>query len=327
MSVLTHFDVTVKQVGLGVFMKAIAKKTYEQKESTTAIKVSKISLIFEATLTIYKMFAGIIGHSGAMISDAVHSASDVFSTIVVMVGVKMAGKEADEKHPYGHERMESVAALILAVCLAITGIGIGYNAILIIYSGEYKSLVVPEKIALIAALVSIIVKEAMFWYARYYGKKLRSSALIADAWHHRSDAMSSIGSLIGIYGAQKGILILEPAASLVISIFIIKVAIGIFCDSLNEMMDCAGEAEVEEKIRELTIQVQGVQGICILKTRKFGTKLYVDLDIYVDCEMTLDDANLISIAVHDAIEEKFPVVKHVIVRVLPNCNENDANSE
>lgn len=298
------------------------KKLENKHEQNTVMKVSKQSMVLEATLTIYKLIAGIVGHSGAMISDSIHSASDVLSTVVVMIGVKMARKDADQKHPYGHERMESVAALILAVLLGLTGAGIGYNGVMIVITGKYKTLVMPETIALIAAIVSIVVKEAMFWYARYYGKRERSSALLADAWHHRSDALSSIGSLIGIYGAQKGILILEPLASIIISLFIIKVGISIFMTSINEMMDCAGDVELEDQIRNLALKQSGVKGVCVLRTRKFGTMIYVDMDIYVDEGLSLSQARRISEEVHDRIEEQLPVVKHVLVRALPKCVES-----
>lgn len=297
------------------------RQSESTNHQTLAMKVAKISLIFEFILTVFKLYAGAIGHSAAMLSDAVHSASDVLSTIVVMVGVKMSAKEADKEHPYGHERMESVAANILAIFLGITGACIGYNGIKVIFSGEYNAIALPGKIALIAAIISIVTKEAMYWYARFYAKRIRSSALMADAWHHRSDAMSSIGSLIGIAGARMGCLILEPIACVVISLFIIKVAIQIFRDSINEMTDHCCESELEIAIRTLVLQQEGVLGIDSARTRKFGNKIYVEIDLFADPSISLDEANHIAKLVHDVVEEAFVTVKHISVRLLPESDE------
>ena len=203
-------------------------KTTENDFCKVANRVSFITIIGNVILSVVKFLAGIIAHSNAMISDAVHSASDVFSTIVVMIGIKLAAKVADKEHPYGHERLECVAAIVLVMVLIITGLGIGAEALKNIVQGNYSDLQVPGILALIAAIVSIVSKEAMYWYTRYYAKKIDSSALMADAWHHRSDAFSSIGALIGIAGARLGFPIMDSIASLVIFLFIIKAAFDIF---------------------------------------------------------------------------------------------------
>lgn len=171
----------------------------EEKE---ALKASNISIIINVVLSVLKLFAGIIAHSSAMVSDAIHSASDVVSTIIVIIGVKLSSRESDKTHQYGHERFECVASIILSTILIITGIGIGISGIEKIITGEYKEFVIPGIIALAAAVISIIVKEAMYWYTRGVAKKINSGALMADAWHHRSDALSSVGSFIGILGAR-----------------------------------------------------------------------------------------------------------------------------
>ena len=194
----------------------------ENQFEQVAMKVSVVTIIANLLLSVFKLFAGVFAHSGAMISDAVHSASDVFSTFVVMIGIKIAGKDSDKEHPYGHERMECVAAIVLATILCITGIGIGYSAVTAMILGEYHTSVIPGILALIAAFISILVKEAMFWYTRFYAKKIDSSALMADAWHHRSDSLSSVGAIIGIVGARMGYPIMDSLASLVICVFIIK---------------------------------------------------------------------------------------------------------
>lgn len=282
----------------------------------TAMKVSIVSVIWNLLLSAGKLFAGIFANSGAMISDAVHSASDVFSTIIVMIGVKISGKDSDNDHPYGHERLECVAAIILATVLAATGIGIGYGAVVKIMAGDYN-VEMPGILALVAAVVSILVKELMFWYTRYYAKQIDSSALMADAWHHRSDSLSSIGALIGIIGARLGFGIMELLASVVICIFIEKAAYDIFMDAVNKMVDKSCDDETMEKIKACAMNIPGVENIDLLRTRVFGNKIYVDMEIAADGNKTLDETHAVAERVHDAIEQEFPKVKHIMVHVNP----------
>ncbi|MDO4508763.1 MAG: cation diffusion facilitator family transporter [Lachnospiraceae bacterium] len=283
----------------------------------TAMKVSIISIIANVVLAAFKLVAGVFAHSGAMISDAIHSASDVFSTFVVMIGIKIASKEPDEEHPYGHERMECVAAIILATILCITGLGIGKNALSNI-TGNSGEMAVPGVLALIAAIVSIIVKEAMFWYTRHYAKKIDSGALMADAWHHRSDALSSIGAFIGIIFARMGYVMMDSIACLVICVFIVKAAYDIFKDAVDKMVDKSCSIEVEDEIRAIVMAEDGVRGIDSLSTRLFGNKMYVDLEIRADGEKTLNETHEIAEAVHDSIEARFEKVKHIMVHVNPD---------
>lgn len=282
-----------------------------------AMKVSMVSIVGNFILTALKLLAGIVAHSGAMISDAIHSASDVFSTFVVIVGIRISGKESDKDHPYGHERLECVAAIVLATILAATGLGIGYSAAVKIAGGNYANLEIPGMLALLAAVLSIAVKEAMYQYTRVYAKKYDSSALMADAWHHRSDALSSVGALIGIAGARMGFPVLDPIASFVICIFIEKAAYDIFMDAVNKMVDRACDEETEDKIRKCAMGQSGVLGIDLLHTRVFGNKIYVDIEISADAEQSLRDAHGIAERVHDSIEKEFPKVKHIMVHVNP----------
>lgn len=283
----------------------------------TAMKVSIISIIANVVLAAFKLVAGILAHSSAMVSDAIHSASDVFSTFVVMIGIKIASKEPDEEHPYGHERMECVAAIILATILCITGLGIGKNALEFI-TGNSSEVSVPGMLALIAASVSIIVKEAMFWYTRHYAKKIDSGALMADAWHHRSDALSSIGAFIGIIFARMGYVMMDSIACLIICVFIVKAAYDIFKDAIDKMVDKSCSLEVEAEIRTIVMSVDGVKGIDSLSTRLFGNKMYVDIEIRADGEKTLNETHEIAEAVHDSIEAQFEKVKHIMVHVNPD---------
>jgi cation diffusion facilitator family transporter len=282
-----------------------------------AMKVSMVSIVGNFILTALKLLAGIVAHSGAMISDAIHSASDVFSTFVVIVGIRISGKESDKDHPYGHERLECVAAIVLATILAATGLGIGYSAAVKIAGGNYANLEIPGILALLAAVLSIAVKEAMYQYTRVYAKKYDSSALMADAWHHRSDALSSVGALIGIVGARMGFPVLDPIASFVICIFIEKAAYDIFLDAVNKMVDRACDEETEDKLRKCAMGQSGVLGIDLLHTRVFGNKIYVDIEISANADQSLRDAHGIAERVHDSIEKEFPKVKHIMVHVNP----------
>ena len=282
-----------------------------------AVKVSAVSIIGNLILSAFKLFAGITAHSGAMVSDAVHSASDVFSSFIVIIGVKISAKASDKEHPYGHERLECVSAVVLAVILLVTGLIIGADAVQNISQGNFSRIKVPARLALISAGISIISKELMFWYTRYYAKNLRSDALMADAWHHRSDTLSSVGALIGIAGARMGYPVLEPLASLLICVFIVKASIDIFKDAVNKMIDHSCDEKTENLIRKCVLEQEGVKNIDLLRTRVFGNKIYADIEISADGKISLNDAHAIAENVHSATEKQFPEIKHIMVHVNP----------
>lgn len=283
-----------------------------------AMRVSRNSIYGNLLISIAKFLAGVIGHSSAMISDAIHSASDVFSTIVVMIGVKIGGKESDKNHQYGHERLESVASLILALTLAVTGCGIGYGGLKTIIAGsEGASIQVPTALPLAAAILSIVAKEGMYWYTMRAAVQINSGALKADAWHHRSDALSSVGSLVGIGGAMLGYPILDPIASVIICVFILKAAFDIFRDAIGKMTDEACDDRMVETVKALVVRQQGVLALDDIKTRMFGNKAYVDIEIAVDGNLLLKEAHNIAEKVHDEVEHNFPEVKHCMVHVNP----------
>lgn len=291
---------------------------FDEKEfQKTANRVSVITIIGNLLLSVIKLIAGFVAHSNAMISDAIHSASDVFSTFVVIIGIKMSSKEPDKEHPYGHERMECVAAILLSMVLSITGLGIGGEAFKNIISGDYNNLQAPGLLALVAAIVSIVSKEGMYWYTRHYAKKIDSSALMADAWHHRSDAFSSIGALVGIGGAMLGFPIMDSVASLIIFLFIAKAAYDIFKDAMDKMVDHSCDEETEKQLRDCVMRNENVLGIDILHTRTFGNRIYVDVEILADGSITLFEAHNIAEAVHDDIEKNFSKVKHIMVHINP----------
>lgn len=291
-----------------------------------AMNVSKVSIIVNVILSVLKLIAGIIASSEAMISDAIHSASDVFSTFVVIIGIRLSGKKADKEHPYGHERLECVAAILLSMVLAATGLGIGWAGVSKIATSDYQHLQTPGTLALAAAVISIIVKEWMFWYTRCSAKKINSGALMADAWHHRSDALSSVGSFIGILGARLGFPVMDPLASVIICIFIFKAAFDIFKDAVDKMVDKSCDEETINSIRSLVSRQEGVKRIDSLNTRAFGNKIYVDLEIAADGQLSLNQSHKIAEHVHDVIENTFPNIKHIMIHVNPYIDRKEIHA-
>lgn len=281
------------------------------------MRVSWVSVAVNLLLSAGKLLAGIVAHSGAMVSDAVHSASDVFSTIIVMVGVQLSSRQADDDHRYGHERFESVASVALALILLETGLLIGWKGLKTIFSGSYADLTAPGALALAAAVVSILVKEWMYWYTRSAAKKIRSDALMADAWHHRSDSLSSVGALVGIAFAMAGYPILDSVASVVICLFIVKAAVDIFRDAVDKMVDRSCDRQTLEAMTGLILAQPGVVRLDLLQTRLFGARIYVDAEIAVDGGLSLCQAHAIAEQVHEAMEADFPMVKHCMVHVNP----------
>jgi len=280
-------------------------------------RLSFIGIFGNIVLSAFKLFAGIFGKSGAMVSDAVHSLSDVVATFIAFLGVKLSEKAPDDSHPYGHDRFECIAAIILGLILAGTGIGIGYAGVLKIVDGNISDIEIPTMLPLIAAIVSIAVKEGMYRYTMHYAKKLGSAAFEADAWHHRSDALSSIGSFAGILAAKLGLPIMEPIASIVICLFILKVAYDILKDAFMRMMDTSCGIDYEKKMRAYIADQDGVLGVDLLHTRYFGNKIYIDVEISVDQNLTLLAAHEIAEQVHDKIEKNYDNIKHVMVHVNP----------
>lgn len=286
-------------------------------EEATAVRVGFVSIAGNVVLTAFKLVAGLVGHSSAMVSDAIHSLSDVLSTVIVIVGVKLAAKESDRDHPYGHERLECVAAVILAMMLFVTGLGIGYSALRSLLAGTPEALPVPGAIALVAAVVSIVAKEAMFWYTRFHAKKIDSSALMADAWHHRSDSLSSVGALLGIGAARLGFPAMDAVASLVVFLFIAKASVDIFRDAIDKMVDHAVDPETEAALRDFVVGNPDVAGVDLIQTRVFGNKIYVDLEIRLPGTLSLLQAHEVAERVHSDLERRFPKVKHIMIHVNP----------
>ena len=293
------------------------------KDNKNAIKiinkVAIVTIVVNLVLAIGKFLAGIFGNSTAMISDAVHSSSDVLSTLIVLIGARIAVKNEDKDHNYGHDKFESIASILLAMLLFATAIGLGYTGIKDIIAaskgdGEY---VKPTLVALIAAIVSIVVKEGMYWYTIFYAKKLDSQALKADAWHHRSDAFSSIAGFVGILGAMLGVLVLEGIATILIALLIVKVSYDIVKIVIRQLTDHAAPEEIVSKIYKTINDDEDVKNVDLLKTRISGSIIYVEAEIAVDSSLNIVEAHDIAQRVHDRIESTFEEVRHIVIHVNP----------
>lgn len=287
-------------------------------EASAIRKMSFASVFGNAVLSGFKLFAGVAGNSGAMVSDAIHSFSDVITTVIAWIGVKASKKEADTAHPYGHDRIECIASLGLGIILLVTGLGVGKTGVETILSGSCESLAAPGAIALAAAIVSIVSKEAMYWYTRYYANLINSSAFMADAWHHRSDAFSSVGSLIGIGGAMLGFPVMDSVASVVICLFIVKASYDILKDGIVKLLDTSCGETYDRKMVDYIREQEGVIQVDSLRSRMFGSKVYIDLEIQVDGEKTLRDAHKVAEHIHSEVERAFPDVKHIMIHVNPS---------
>ncbi|MDU1078336.1 cation diffusion facilitator family transporter [Clostridium sp.] len=282
------------------------------------VRVSKNTIIGNFILAFIKILIGFIARSTAMLADGMHSLSDVITTIGVIIGLKLSHKEADKSHPYGHERIESITSLFLSTVLFLVAISIGYSGIIKIINHSY---VTPGFSAIIAAIISIIVKELMYWYTIKYANQINSPSLKADAWHHRSDALSSAGALIGIAGARMGYTFLDPLVAIIIALVIIKVAFDISKQSIAQLIDEAASEEDIQVIIDRINSIDGIYEIKNLKTRKHSNRLYVDVDISVDATLTVEEGHKIALYVHNLIEEDSRI-KHCMVHVNPYYKSN-----
>lgn len=277
-------------------------------------RVSLVTLIINIVLAAAKVTIGLIYSFTSVISDGVHTVSDIATTIAVMIGVKFASRAADKGHPYGHERAETVTALLLGIALLATAVFIMYTAVTGMINPEDKAFVVD--FAIVITAISIVSKEAMYHYTAVNAKKTGSAALRADAWHHRSDALSSVAVLIGLVFVYFGFNIAENIVTVAVALLIIWQAFKIIKSSAGQMLDEAADPQLIEKVRECILSVEGVAGIESLKTRKYADMYFVDLDIYLPEDLTLEKAHAISHEVHDRLEAGFKI-KHVQIHCSP----------
>lgn len=298
-----------------------------QKSRDLARRVSLVGLLANGLLCLMKLAVGLLAGSGALISDAVNSATDVLSTLIALIGIRLGKKQADPEHPYGHERFECVASLVLAGIVFVSGAGIGWSGLQAIYAairGNAAALAAPGAAALAAALICCGVKEALYRYTIRAARQLDSVALKASAWDHRSDVFSSLGVFAGILGARLGLPVLDAVASVVISLLVLRVALSIFREAVGKTVDRACAPEIEEKLRAAALAQPGVRAVDLLLTRQCGAGVYVDLEIAVDGALSLSEAHAISEAVHDAVEASEPTIRHCMVHVNPSAPPREA---
>ncbi|KDR94249.1 cation diffusion facilitator family transporter [Peptoclostridium litorale DSM 5388] len=280
-----------------------------------ANRITIISIYINIFLSVFKIAVGVLGNSNAIVADGFHSLSDVITSIGVLAGIVVAKKPRDEEHNYGHEKAETLAAFVLSLVLIYAGVKIGLGSMKLMLHPE--NIKTPSYIALFAAIISILIKEVQYRITVKVGRDINSKALIADAWHHRSDALSSVGTLIGVGGAIMGYGFLDPLAGIIVSLLVLKVGFEILKTSANELMDTSVDKETEYAIREISIGVYGVKNISSLRTRIHGSMAYVDIAICVDPNMSVYDAHDIAEDVQNKVRTQISIIKEVVVHIDP----------
>jgi cation diffusion facilitator family transporter len=286
-----------------------------------ASRVTWMGFFVNLILAILKMIAGIFGRSSALIADSIHSISDLATDVVVLFGIKAAGKPEDETHRYGHGKIETLITLLVGVILILVGVGILYAAsirIMDVIQGE--ELEAPGYIALAAAAISIVSKEGIFWYTRSVARRTDSNVLMANAWHHRTDSLSSIATFLGVGGA---ILlggrwsILDPIAAALVTVLIFWVSIKLVKSSLNELLDASLDKDSREKIMKIASRVRGVKEPHNLKTRSLGNKIAIDLHIKVDSGLSVRRAHDICLRLENLLKKEFGTESIINIHVDP----------
>ncbi len=284
-------------------------------------RVTIVGSVVNFLLLVFKFFAGIMGHSAAMLADAVHSLSDFVTDIIVLVFVRISSKPQDEGHDYGHGKYETLATAIIGIFLLFVGLGIFWNGASSVYHFlQGGSLPEPGMLALAAALVSIAFKEILYQYTVFKGKKLNSQAVVANAWHHRSDALSSIGTAIGIGGAillGSRWRVLDPVAAVIVSFFIMKVAVRLLIPCVDELLEKSLPADVEEEIQEIILSFPDVSSPHHLRTRRIGNHYAIEVHVRMDGKITLEEAHRTATAIEDKLKEKFGEGTHIGIHVEP----------
>jgi cation diffusion facilitator family transporter len=265
-------------------------------------------------LAIFKIFAGILGRSQAMLSDGFHSLSDIFAGILTLTSVKISQKPVDQDHPYGHGKAESIAALCISFILLGMSIVLSYRALNAIF---LKIMIVPGLLPLWAALISILVKELLFRYTYYIGKKFDNLAILASASDHRADALTSVAALIGIAGARLGYIFLDPLAGFVVALFIFKIGIDILRPSLRELMDTSLPEDFIDEIKKLTLSIGGVKKIDDVKTRRLGWRNSIDLSVQIDADLSIEEGHGISNQIEKLLLQKLKNIGNIMIHINP----------
>ncbi len=285
-------------------------------EESTSVTIK--SIIINIVLTVIKLFAGFVGNSNAMLADGMHSASDIATSVGVLIGNYISKKPQDSEHNYGHEKAETLVAFVLALILLFVGTEIGFNSFKLLFNLDQVK--VPTMLPLIVGIISIFFKEYQYKITIKVANKINSPSLKADAWHHRSDSLSTVGALVGIIGAMLGFKVLDPLAGVVVSLFVIKVGIDILMSSSNELMDYSIEKEEKDKLNNIAMNTKGVCNVKSFKSRRHGAMAYIDLTICVDGKISVFDGHEISHNVEQNIINSADNIKAVIVHVEPKMD-------
>ena len=284
-------------------------------------RVTIVGSIVNFLLLLFKFFAGIAGHSAAMLADAVHSLSDFVTDIIVLVFVRLSSKPEDADHDYGHGKYETLATAIIGLCLFVVGLGILWNGAQSIWHViQGGTLPRPGLLALAAAVISIVSKEALYQYTVFKGRKLQSQAVVANAWHHRSDAFSSIGTMAGIGGAillDDRWRVLDPIAAVIVSFFIIKVSVKLLVPSMNELLEKSLPAAEEEKILRIVQSYPGITAPHHLRTRRIGNACSIDLHVRMDGGLPLEEAHRRATIIEQRLREEFGKGTYISIHVEP----------
>lgn len=284
-------------------------------------RVTIVGSVVNLLLLIFKFVAGIVGHSAAMVADSVHSLSDFVTDIVVILFVRLSGRPADEDHDYGHGKFETLATLFVSLVLLGVAVMLFVNGVVDIVSALHgEKLETPGLVALIAAAASIVIKEILYRYTVRCGKKVNSQVVVANAWHHRSDALSSIGVLVGVAGAMLlggSWSILDPIAATIVSVFIAKVAYNLLMPSLEELLERSLPKEVEQRILDIILSVDGVSSPHHLRTRRIGNAYAIEVHIRMDGDMTLAQSHAVTTTVERLLKQEFGDSTHVGIHTEP----------
>ena len=290
------------------------------RASTSAspwLSASLVSICTNLMLAAVKLVCGILCAAPALVSDAIHSTADLLSTVIVLVGLRMSARSPDKSHPYGHERFECLASILLSGILLATGLAIGFSAVRAICTGTYRDAAPPERVAAVVACFSIAVKLALSGYMRGVAKRTRSTALRAESLHQISDAFASLGTLLGIVMALLGFVIFERLASVLIACFLLHAAVSIFRESAVRLVDHSAGDETEARLRAAVLGIDGVVAVERLYTRLFGSRIYVEAELTLDASLTLSDCTLIVTTAKERLLCALPEIKGCTVTVVP----------
>ena len=307
------------------------EKSEESVRKAGIYRVTLVGSVVNLLLLVFKFVAGIVGHSAAMLADAVHSLSDFLTDIIVIVFVRISSKPEDEGHDYGHGKYETLATAIIGLVLLFVGFGILWSGATSIWRFWHGTpLQEPGKLALWAALGSIVFKELLYQHTVFRGRRLNSQAVIANAWHHRSDALSSIGTAVGIGGAillGERWLILDPLAAVVVSLFIMKVAVQLLVPCVNELLEKSLPAEVEEKIKAEILSFPGVTAPHHLRTRRIGSSYAIEVHIRMNGQITLEEAHRTATAIENRLKHEFGKRTYINIHMEPQSQFYSSSSE